>query len=100
MSQKASVHVVATLADGTVVDVVSTPADMIRWEVTSAQHKWPDAERAPMMMSAFLAFAGGRRKSLHDLTWEQFLDQLEDLDYPDTDPEATADPTPPAPPAG
>lgn len=92
-------HVIATLNDGTVLDVRSGAGDLMRYELHSHRQNWPTGERGAFLQTSFIAWSAAKRQGLTSLKWDQFFDQLDDLDPQTEDDDAAAglDPTSPAP---
>lgn len=64
------------LADGTVLeDVRVLNADMIRFDMTRARHKWPSGTEAPILMLTFWVWAALTREGRTTDTWELFSEQ-------------------------
>lgn len=70
----------ATLTDGTVFDVVAKTPDLMRYEMYANRQGWPAMKDAPMLSAAFGAWSAAKRDRLTDLKWQEFSDQLDDLD--------------------
>ena len=92
------------LDDGAILQVQTANPDMVRWEKTRAQHKWPAWADAPVTALTFVAWAALRREKQipDDLTWESFSGSrclgVEALTDDDDDPEDDpGSPTPPGP---
>lgn len=81
-------------ADGEPWEVQAYNPDLMLWERTAAQHRWPPIKQAPFTWMTFLAWAASRRTGRipQTLTWEQFAATVLEV----TDAGAAAvDPTPP-----
>lgn len=66
-----------TLPDGARIDVQTSNADQIRWEITSATEHWPPFKDAPVLWLTFLAFAAMQREGhsqVVGLKFAQFAD--------------------------
>lgn len=90
------------LPDEDAYDVEANNADLVRWDMTAAKHKWPTYKDAPFLWTTFLAWAASRRGGLTKLTWEEFSDrvvQVESLSD-DDDADGMAVPTEPEPASG
>lgn len=62
------------LDDGSTLEVQTANPDMVRWEKTRAQHRWPAWADAPVTALTFVAWSALRREQQipADLTWEAF----------------------------
>ncbi len=56
-----------TLDDGTELDIQTTHADAVRYDISRARFGWPAVSDAPMLWTSFLAWAAIRRMKLADL---------------------------------
>ena len=80
------------LGDDTAVEVQVINADLVRFDMTRNQHRWPDAESAPMLWLTFVSWVALKRTHTipEATTWEAYRDstqQVENL----TDDEGSAD---------
>ena len=64
------------LPDADPFEVQAIGADLVRWDMTAAKHKWPSYDTAPFLWSTFLAWSAGRRTGQvsADVTFERFAD--------------------------
>lgn len=88
------------LADDTVHEVQCTNADLVRFDLTRAKHKWPGPEAAPFLWLTFVAWSALRRSGViaDAVTWEAFQDSTLDISNVSDDGEDgpdVADPTRP-----
>lgn len=86
------------LDDGSTVQAQTNNADLIRWDMTRAKHKWPGVSDAPFLWLTFIAWAALRRTKAIDpgMTWEAFSEsavQVEDLTEYDAEGVDAVDPT-------
>jgi hypothetical protein len=65
-----------TLPDTDAFEVQTSNADLVRWDMTSAKHKWPTYKDAPFLWTTFLAWTAARRQKLTDLSWEEWSDRV------------------------
>ena len=88
------------LDTATIVDVRIVYADRIRHETTARKRGWR-AEDAPTRAAGFLAWAAATRLGLVDLTYEEFVEQLVDVQLDDkradSEGDDAGDPSQPAP---
>lgn len=86
------------------LDVQTTNADLVLWDMTRIKHKWPKFEEAPFLWLTFISWAAARRTGAipQDYTFERWrADVLEVTDTnAEADPDDDADdgvglPTPP-----
>lgn len=80
------------LGDDSEVTVQATNADLVRWDVTRAKHKWPAIKEAPFLWLTFVAWAALRRtKTVPDtVTYESFQETAQSIEDV-TDPVGGAD---------
>jgi hypothetical protein len=86
-------------ADGEPWEVQAYNPDLMLYERTAAQHRWPPIKSAPFTWMTFLAWAASRRTGRipETLSWEVFAATVLEV----TDAGAVAaDPTPPGPDPG
>jgi hypothetical protein len=78
-------------------EVQANGADLVRWDLTAAKHKWPEMGKAPFLWSTFVTWAASSRTGIVTDTWDQYLarveavealDQSTDVDPTDPDPES------------
>lgn len=57
----------------------------LQYETTARARKWPASEDAPFQAQAFWTWHAAKERGLTDLTYEEFIDQVEDVvvDMPD-----------------
>jgi hypothetical protein len=74
------------------LEVQTTNADMVRWDLTRPKQRppWPKFDEAPILWMTFLAWAAARRTGAIELghTWEVWLEEVlevEPLNDPDAD---------------
>lgn len=91
-----AIHVVVTLTNGEVIDVVAGTGDLMRFELEAHRQKWPVGSAAPFLQTAFSAWSAAKRKGLTTLKWDAFFDSVADLELPDAD-DPDAGPTSPDP---
>lgn len=87
------------LSDDSERVVQCTNADLVRFDLTAAKHKWPNPQAAPFLWLTFIAWAGLKRTGgiPETLTWEDFRDSTLDIDNltDATGADDSADPTRP-----
>lgn len=90
------------LGDDSTVEVQTSNADLVRWDMTRAKQRWPsDPRDAPFLWLTFLAWAALKRTQTipADTTWEAFsestqsITNLDDEGQPSEDGTASVDPT-------
>jgi hypothetical protein len=69
------------LGDDNVLNVQCTNADLVRFDMTRARHKWPTATDAPFLWLTFIAWAALKRtKGIPDsVTYEAFSESTQDI---------------------
>ena len=67
-------RVAVTLDDGRTLEAQVLNADLLRWDVTAAKHKWPHYNDVRTWHSTFCAWAALRRTGAipKEWTWEEF----------------------------
>ena len=67
------------LGDDTAVEVQVINADLVRFDMTRNQHKWPDAESAPMLWLTFVSCVALKRTHTipEATTWEAYRDSTQ-----------------------
>jgi hypothetical protein len=89
-----SPRVLVTRGDGSQLDLQTTNADLVLWDMTRTKHKWPKFDEAPFLWLTFLAWAAARRTGhITDTTWEAWLADTVDVAAQEDD-DDTGRPTP------
>lgn len=86
--KKLDLHI--EMNDGTKFDVQSKTSDYLLFESTAKRHKWGGISDNPAKWEAFIAWAALKRLGLTELTWEDFVDEVDMVEGRSDD----ADPTP------
>jgi hypothetical protein len=70
------------LGDDSVVEVQCSNADLVRFDMTRAKHKWPGAQDAPFLWLTFISWAALRRTRVvaDSVTWEAFSESTLDIE--------------------
>lgn len=83
------------------LEVQTTNADMVRWDLTRPKQRppWPAFDQAPMLWMTFLAWSAARRTGAIDdaVKWETWLAEVLEvrpLDDPDDETAGTGAPFP------
>jgi len=84
------------------VEVQSTNADLVLWDMTRPRQKWPTMKDAPFLAQTFIAWAAARRTGAipTELKWETFLESVlecTELDDDEDEDDPAGRPTPPGP---
>lgn len=69
-----SKQVKVTYADGNTVTYDVINADLVRYDLTRARHKWPTMTDAPVLAATFWAYAAAKRNG-YEHSWEHFSEQ-------------------------
>lgn len=54
------------------LDVVTDNRDFVAWDLAASQKKWPGADRAPSLFTAFLAWHALRREQRYEADFDRF----------------------------
>lgn len=86
------------------IELQTTNADLVRWDMTRVRHKWPRLDDAPFKWLTFIAWAAARRTGaitpeLTYETWEDDVLEVETLNEQAEDDDAGR-PTQPGPDPG
>lgn len=72
-----------TLGDDSRVEVQTSNADLVRWDMTRGKQRWPsDPREAPFLWLTFLAWAALKRTHTipQDTTWEAFSESTQEIE--------------------
>lgn len=50
--------------------------DLVRWDLTRHQHKWPTMDDAPMLWATFVCWHAAKRLGLTDVKFDQWRDEV------------------------
>jgi hypothetical protein len=82
------------------LEMQTTNPDLILWERTSAKHKWPDFQKAPVTWMTFISWAAARRTGAIpvDMTYEKWeAETLDVTPVSDDDGDESVNPIPAGP---